>query len=66
MTVTLDLTPEELSLLRDTLESALSDLRVEITSTERLAMRRALREREAAIRKALEGIAEAGEGAART
>lgn len=52
----LELTPKEHQLLQDILESALSDLRVEIVSTDRLAFKAALKERKLLMMDILEKL----------
>lgn len=63
-TITIELTDDQLSHLRDIMRGALGDLRAEISGTERLAYRQALREDEAVIRAVLEALPPAGEEAA--
>ena len=52
----LEVTPKEHQLLQDILESALSDLRVEIVSTDRLAFKAALKERKLLMMDILEKL----------
>jgi len=53
---TLKLTPDENQLLQELLESALSDLRVEIVSTDRIEYKEALKERKSLIMDMLEKL----------
>ena len=53
---TLELAPNEHQLLQDILESALSDLRVEIVSTDRIDYKEALKERKRLMMDLLEKI----------
>ncbi len=62
-TVTVDLTPDQLAHIRDALSGVLSDLRAEISATDRLELREELREREWALRALHDAAARAGEGA---
>jgi hypothetical protein len=62
-TVTVDLTPDQLSHVRDALASSLSELRAEISGTDRLAFREQLREREQALQALHDAAARAGEEA---
>lgn len=52
----LDLTDEELDILRQVLDDALSDLRMEISDTDSLDFREMLKRRKAAITRVLEAI----------
>jgi hypothetical protein len=56
--VDLDLTEEELQILRDVLKSYLSDLRMEIADTDRVDFRDMLKDRKAVILKVLESLGE--------
>lgn len=63
-TITIELTDHQLGHLRDIMRGALGDLRAEISGTERLAYRQALREDEAVIRAVLDALPPPGEEAA--
>ena len=52
----LDLTPEEVEILRRVLTNDLSDLRMEIADTDRLDFRDRLRERKAVLAKVLDAL----------
>ena len=52
----IDLSAEESDALRATLESALSDLRMEVADTEDQAFREALKAREKALRSVLDRL----------
>jgi hypothetical protein len=54
--ITFDLTPDEEQLLREMMESALSDLRMEIAGTDRMAFRDHLKKRKGVIQKVLDTI----------
>ena len=54
----LDLTPEEVAILRRVLTNDLSDLRMEIADTDRLDFRDRLRERKTVLAKVLDGLGE--------
>lgn len=61
--VTLDLDPDERRILREVLESYLSDLRMEIADTDLMDFREMLKERKAVILKAVRSLEpEAEEG----
>ncbi len=51
-----ELTDRETELVVETLETALSDLRMEITDTDRQEYREGLKERKAALQKAIDGL----------
>jgi len=53
---TLNLTPNEHQLLQELLESALSELRVEIVSTDRIDFKQALKERKQLMTDILEKL----------
>lgn len=53
---TIELTPSEHQLLKDILESALSDLRVEIVSTDRIDFKEALKKRKGMMMDMLEKL----------
>ncbi|MEW5707975.1 MAG: hypothetical protein AB1830_03590 [Pseudomonadota bacterium] len=55
----LELSPEEREVLIEVLESFLSDLRMEIADTERLAFRERLKSREQIIKRLLEALRKA-------
>ena len=57
----LDLTDEEVEVLRHVLESYLSDLRMEIADTDLLDFRNMLKDRKGVIRKVLEAMPVASE-----
>jgi hypothetical protein len=57
----LDLSPQEVGILQHVLESYLSDLRMEIADTDRMAFRERLKERKAVLMKIL-GTIETVEG----
>lgn len=57
----LDLTDEEVEVLRHVLESYLSDLRMEIADTDLLDFRNMLKDRKSVIRKVLEAMPVASE-----
>ncbi len=59
----LELTAEESELLRQALESYLSDLRMEIADTDQMAFREALKRQEAALRAVADRITAAPRGA---
>ncbi len=59
----LELTPEESDLLRQALETYLSDLRMEIADTDQMEFREALKRQEVALRGVAERIAAAPRGA---
>ncbi len=59
----LELTPEESDLLRQALETYLSDLRMEIADTDRMDFREALKRQEVALRGVADRIAAAPGGA---
>ncbi|MCB9463554.1 MAG: hypothetical protein H6682_07710 [Candidatus Eisenbacteria bacterium] len=50
----LNLTKEELEILKDVLEGSLSDLRMEIANTDRMEFREQLKERKNVIAKVIE------------
>jgi hypothetical protein len=52
----LDLNPQELGILEHVLDSYLSDLRMEIADTDRLAFRERLKERKAVLVRVLDAI----------
>ena len=56
----LDLSRQELEILVEVLETALSDLRMEIANTDSKDFRDMLKNRKAAIEKAIEGLSESG------
>ena len=58
--IELDLTEEETSILKMVLESYLSDLRMEISHTDRLEFRDMLKERKAVLIKVIETLAPPG------
>ncbi len=58
--VQLDLSEEERQILLEVLETALSDLRMEIADTDRMEFREMLKERKAVLSKAIEALQEAG------
>ena len=58
--VHLDLSEEERQILLEVLETALSDLRMEIAHTDRMEFREMLKERKAVLSKAIEALQEAG------
>jgi hypothetical protein len=58
--VQLDLSEEERQVLLEVLETALSDLRMEIAHTDRMEFREMLKERKAVLSKAIEALQEAG------
>ena len=51
--IQLELTKDECAILRDILQNDLSDLRMEIADTDRLAYREMLRERKRVLKKVL-------------
>lgn len=53
---TLNLNPEQAETLRETLESYLSDLRLEIADTEKLEFRENLKKKEAILNEILEQL----------
>jgi hypothetical protein len=55
----LELSPEEREVLIEVLESFLSDLRMEIADTERLAFRERLKSQEQIIKRLLEALRKA-------
>jgi hypothetical protein len=55
--VTLDLTDREREILAEVLAAALSDVRAEISQTERMAFRAMLKERRDVIAKAMDALA---------
>ncbi len=59
----LELTPEESDLLRQALETYLSDLRMEIADTDQMEFREALKRQEVALRGVADRIAAAPGGA---
>ena len=63
---TLKLTPDENQLLQELLESALSDLRVEIVSTDRIDYKDALKERKSLITDMLEKLQKSNRVAAKS
>jgi len=63
---TLKLTPNENQLLQELLESALSDLRVEIVSTDRIDYKDALKERKSLITDMLEKLQKSNRVAAKS
>jgi hypothetical protein len=52
----LDLNPQEVGILQHVLESYLSDLRMEIADTDRMAFRERLKERKAVLMRVLDAI----------
>jgi hypothetical protein len=58
--VQLDLSEEERQILLEVLETALSDLRMEIADTDRMDFREMLKERKAVLSKVIEALQEAG------
>ena len=56
--VTLDLDPDERQILKEVLESYLSDLRMEIADTDRMDFREMLKERKEVILKAVRSLEE--------
>jgi hypothetical protein len=52
----LDLTPEEVEILRHVLTNDLSDLRMEIADTDRLDFRDRLKQRKAVLAKVLDAL----------
>lgn len=58
--VQLDLSREEVEVLVEVLETALSDLRMEIANTDSKDFRDMLKGRKAAIEKAIEGLSDSG------
>jgi hypothetical protein len=54
---TLELSPEEFSLLREILTSTLGELRVEISRTDSRDFRDGLKEREAVVRRLIDRLA---------
>jgi hypothetical protein len=57
--VQLDLTTDEIAILRQVLESYLSDLRMEIADTDRMEFRDMLKHRKGVITKVLSSLPEA-------
>lgn len=57
--IQIDLTSEETLLLTDLLEDCVTDLRMEISGTDREEYREMLKDREAAIKKLLHSLKEA-------
>ncbi len=56
----LDLSRQELDILAEVLESYLSDLRMEIADTDRMAFREHLKTRKAVLAKVLDALRHAG------
>jgi hypothetical protein len=54
--IRIDMTPEEAEILRVALESYLSDLRVEVSNTDRREYREALKHAEAILKKLLRDL----------
>lgn len=54
--VQIDLTTDEIEVLRDVLDSYLSDLRMEIADTDRMGFREMLKHRKRIIAKVLEAL----------
>ncbi|MFH1150157.1 MAG: hypothetical protein V1748_06770 [Actinomycetota bacterium] len=57
---TLDLTPEELGMVRETLEGCLSNLRAEIADTDSSSFKQQLRDRKALLESVIEKLTAAG------
>jgi hypothetical protein len=55
-----ELSPEEAAVLRDALDGYLSDLRMEIADTDRMAFREELKRQEAILRRLLERLPSKG------
>ncbi len=63
MMIHLDLSDAERDALKEILESTLSDLRMEISHTDRLAFRDMLRERKGVLQKTLDALGSVSAGA---
>ncbi len=60
--IEIDLTPEEVEILAEVLDTALSDLRMEMADTDRMEFREILKARKAVIEKALASLGGAPPG----
>lgn len=56
----IDITSEEAGMLREVLESYLSDLRMEISNTENMSFREELKKREELLKKLIKHLKEEG------
>jgi hypothetical protein len=57
--ITLDFTPEEVQILHDMIESCITDLRMEIRETDRLAYKEMLKNRELILKKMMDAVQQA-------
>jgi hypothetical protein len=57
--ITLDFTPEEVQILSDMIESCITDLRMEIRETDRLAYKEMLKNREQILKKMMDAVQQA-------
>ena len=57
MTMQINLTEEEAAMLKEILTNTLSEIRFEISNTERMTFREQIKEREALVKKILDDLA---------